>query len=1057
MKKIVDSKVHYSTPVYKKRIYTQRTLILTVLYSHSSGRNWPFGVFVALLFLLSSAFIPLAPEEGAVDPGTMIMGHYQEGVRAGSIPFENGNFSISTMDEGEDFEHVWEIEPEKRFISYWNIAHSSSNESRRLVGQGFANSSAQGPYWPWFVETKVQPLIEKGFTRFHIHNPFGLHTGEIMSFDQYLDASVEVPLLVENFTQAWKPITDAGYEVVGYFGSPHNDPDQVALKGNMTAWWERAWQCLEPFLDTNMTIGLDNTAPRENTSESFLLAETLRNMGKRVIIEARAWNVNPAWFKYDWVTREDTYHDQNPGVPGNHPVVYTRFPVNERINGETIRLIFKPWWDANQSIFDGPLFDGHTVLCHPYISAITDNNNLDEVFSILTPNGTIPVNMNLSADGFEHDLDTYKITEDPKYGALTDQPHVAAKWQYRPQAHYSGYDNFTYTINDSARSAGPFKDKVIVRPPNFIDLNLELDKGNATFDKQTRKYTLPFTINNPGNLNATPTVDLMQWWEPAKTWQSPDWGCTIDLEENFIESRSTLCGEVSVTVPEEVLQGNFPFILIAGSNRTALEQQMNFTTAEIEDWFYDDNEAWFQLEVDIPNLLPLVQIEMIPEDPYVYELITFTANSEDPDGEIVTYHWDMGDGATSNKMVRNHTYIKETEFVVNLTVTDNRGGIASVQRVVNISNAPPKVVVDYQELVVEERELSLTGIGSDTINDEDTLLYSWDFGDGTVTEWANTTDTMHTYLLPGFYDATLTARDDDNATGSGIVKVEVYNLEPTAKLKINKSEAMVNESIFLDASETTDTPTDMLSLNYTWEPGDGTILYGINATHTYKRSDDYQIELTVRDNDGARNKVVRHFWVKPLPEPTPPVNTTPNNTIPDPDPEPEPEPKPDPDPEPDNTTAPDNNTKDPPSPSETEPETKSSTFLLGSIILAAILIVLASLILLMVFIWIKHKKEVERAYAREDKPLFEEVNEDEQKEPAPIEGHPSFPEEEREWDEGSEDQEDAAEEINENEGSEEDHMDEEFPEDLLDGLDDLEGLEDIGGHEEADLDMLADE
>jgi len=55
------------------------------------------------------------------------------------------------------------------------------------------------------------------------------------------------------------------------------------------------------------------------------------------------------------------------------------------------------------------------------------------------------------------------------------------------------------------------------------------------------------------------------------------------------------------------------------------------------------------------------------------EVITFTSNSHDPDGTIVSYEWDFGDGTTSTLVNPSHSYSTTGSYTVTLTVTDDEG------------------------------------------------------------------------------------------------------------------------------------------------------------------------------------------------------------------------------------------------------------------------------------------------------------------------------------------------------------------------------------------------
>lgn len=58
--------------------------------------------------------------------------------------------------------------------------------------------------------------------------------------------------------------------------------------------------------------------------------------------------------------------------------------------------------------------------------------------------------------------------------------------------------------------------------------------------------------------------------------------------------------------------------------------------------------------------------------------------SSDPDGEIVKYHWNFGDGSTASEANVTHTYDKAGRYTVTLTVTDNAGLTARAKHTIQI-------------------------------------------------------------------------------------------------------------------------------------------------------------------------------------------------------------------------------------------------------------------------------------------------------------------------------------------------------------------------------------
>ena len=86
--------------------------------------------------------------------------------------------------------------------------------------------------------------------------------------------------------------------------------------------------------------------------------------------------------------------------------------------------------------------------------------------------------------------------------------------------------------------------------------------------------------------------------------------------------------------------------------------------------------------VHLLNRIPHAQFTFQPNPAPTHHPIRFDASeSFDPDGEIVSYHWDFGDGDTAAGSVVDHEFeTPSIDYRIVLTVTDDRGAENSMYR-----------------------------------------------------------------------------------------------------------------------------------------------------------------------------------------------------------------------------------------------------------------------------------------------------------------------------------------------------------------------------------------
>jgi len=83
---------------------------------------------------------------------------------------------------------------------------------------------------------------------------------------------------------------------------------------------------------------------------------------------------------------------------------------------------------------------------------------------------------------------------------------------------------------------------------------------------------------------------------------------------------------------------------------------------------------------------PVADFTYSPSNPEVWQTINFTDMSYDPDGTIVSWYWDLGDGMSSSiDQNPRHTYSSPGTYTVRLTVTDNDGDTDSISKTITVS------------------------------------------------------------------------------------------------------------------------------------------------------------------------------------------------------------------------------------------------------------------------------------------------------------------------------------------------------------------------------------
>ncbi len=233
--------------------------------------------------------------------------------------------------------------------------------------------------------------------------------------------------------------------------------------------------------------------------------------------------------------------------------------------------------------------------------------------------------------------------------------------------------------------------------------------------------------------------------------------------------------------------------------------------------------------------------------------------SEDPDGSIASYAWDFGDGATGEGESISHIYVEAGTYDVMLTVTDDDGVSAQVEKSVEVTQTPPENQAPQPDFSASFQELAATFNASASSDPDGSVVsYTWDFGDGATGEGESVS---HTYAEADTYDVMLTVTDDGGKSAQVEKSFEVNaapteptdpteppNRAPSVLFSFAPKEGEPPLSVTFDASASEDSDGSIEA--YNWDFGDGETDEGVQVEHTYEEAGIYTVTLTLEDDAG---------------------------------------------------------------------------------------------------------------------------------------------------------------------------------------------------------------
>ena len=231
--------------------------------------------------------------------------------------------------------------------------------------------------------------------------------------------------------------------------------------------------------------------------------------------------------------------------------------------------------------------------------------------------------------------------------------------------------------------------------------------------------------------------------------------------------------------------------------------------------------------------------------------------SSDADGSIANYLWEFGDGTTGTEINPVHTYSVASTYNVTLTVTDNQGAIDSDTTIATIAstNNPPAAFAGGEIDASNNRTYTGTAgapvqfDGSGSTDDVGIVRYEWNFADQGAT--GTSVAPQYTYDDPGTYSVALEVFDDQGESDVDYVNAEISqgNQAPTAEAGPPVA-GTTGDAVQFNGSASNDPDGTDLVYDWFWDDGTQNSDVGSSPQHTYSRSGDYTVILTVTDAGG---------------------------------------------------------------------------------------------------------------------------------------------------------------------------------------------------------------
>ncbi|HSF89636.1 MAG TPA: PKD domain-containing protein [Saprospiraceae bacterium] len=220
--------------------------------------------------------------------------------------------------------------------------------------------------------------------------------------------------------------------------------------------------------------------------------------------------------------------------------------------------------------------------------------------------------------------------------------------------------------------------------------------------------------------------------------------------------------------------------------------------------------------------------------------------------DIISYHWNFGDGSEGDGHNPNHTYDEPGTYLVCLIITDSEGCVSDVCHEVTVQGETSgcHAIFTWEPI----QGTNNIHFFNQSTSEHDIISYHWTFGDG---HDSNVQNPIHEYAEPGIYVVCL--RIEDNTGCVSEICHEVQVGEPQEGCHAQFTWEQIPGTLQIHFNSTSTSEHDIIS--YHWNFGDGHEGDGHSPYHTYDQPGTYLVCLIITDNTGCVSDVCHEVTV----------------------------------------------------------------------------------------------------------------------------------------------------------------------------------------------------